>query len=193
MPNRDEQFDLDELKAGIKEEAEAITRGEGVVQAPRKVHSGESLWNSVSYLLDSAEEHGRELSRVPAMMYRNRFVRPGARLIARVVLYVTKFLRVRQEDFNLDVVQALRSVNSDGFSINEKITELSNQLAAVSEAVENLGPEVIEKTPGLRAAEQRHRSDMEKLEERVQTLDQRLTLIATELEQLKTSLKSEHE
>jgi hypothetical protein len=131
-------LDLDELKASIKEEAAAIARGEGGSQAPRKVHSGESLWNSISYLLDSAEEHGRELNRVPAMMYRHRFVRPVARCIARVVLYVTKFLRVRQEDFNLDVVQALRSINTDGFSINEKVTELSNQLAEVSETVEKL-------------------------------------------------------
>lgn len=131
-------FDLDKLKASIMEEAAAISRGEGSTQAPRKVHPGENLWNSISYLLDSAEEHGRELSRVPAMMYRNRLVRPVARLIARMVLYVSKFLRIRQEEFNLDVVQALRSINSDGCAINEKLTELSNQLAEVSATLEEV-------------------------------------------------------
>ena len=185
------EFDLDELKASIREEAEAIARGEGSVPAPRKVYSGENLWNSISYLLDSAEEHGRELTRIPAMMYRSRFVRPVARLIARMVLYVTKFLRVRQEDFNLDVVQALRSINADGYSINEKLTELSNQLAAVSEAVEDLSPNVIGKAPVVRAASERDQADIQKLEKSVQRLESQLSRVVTELEELKATLKND--
>lgn len=137
MPE-EKEFNLEELKASIKEEAEMIARGEVAVKPFRRAHSGENVWNSISYLLDSAEGHGRELNRVPAMMYRGRFVRPVARFVARMVLFATKFIRVRQEEFNLDVVQALRSVNADGLSIDEKLEELSNQLADLSKAVEEL-------------------------------------------------------
>jgi len=192
MPKENE-FDLDELKASIKQEAEAIGLGEAPRAAPFKGDSSENVWNSVSYLLDSAGEHGQEVTRVPAMMYRHRLIRPIARFVARTTLFLTKFIRVRQADFNLDIVQALRSINSDGYRINEKLTELSTQLAAVSEAVEDLSPNVVKEVPGVKGATERHQTDIETLEKKVLKLESQLRRAVDDLEKLKASLRSEHE
>jgi len=192
MP-KDDKLDIDELKASIKEEAEAVGLGEAPRAAPLEADSGERYWNSVSYLLDSAGEHGHEVTRVPAMMYRHRLVRPVARFVATTTLFLTKFIRIRQADFNLDIVQALRSINSDGYRIDEKLTDLSTQLAAVSETVENLNSNEVEKASGVRSTSERDQVDIQRLEETVRKLESQLSLAVAELEELKADFKRNRE
>src|SRR5262252_9128124 len=98
----DPDWDLDELKARIREQA-ASMRERAAASVPLAVHSS-AAWSFNWLEVKSRLKIGSGLAQLGAMPLLPRFhglKRRLALVASRVVLYLTRFLTSRQSDFNV--------------------------------------------------------------------------------------------
>jgi SAM-dependent methyltransferase len=79
--------------------------------APAQNHRGGSLnWPVILASLESAEQHAQVGRRIPPLAAWRGIMRPPARLAARIVLYLSRFLTDSQTQLNVSLLHAVRAL-----------------------------------------------------------------------------------
>ncbi len=127
---REEEFDLDAVMAKVRLDVSARRRASGPdpkrSSPPRRI----SAWVSIGDHLNVAEGQAQAVSMISPMTHRHWLVRPFARMLSRLVLFLTKFQTIPQARCNESVIQALSKVDSNGTRLSGRQSSLEYRLEA---------------------------------------------------------------
>ncbi|HUV14279.1 MAG TPA: hypothetical protein VMY18_11605, partial [Acidobacteriota bacterium] len=142
----EEEFDLDAVIAKVRLDVAARRRAAASdgrrFSPPRRKSDRKSEWVSIGEHLDVAEGQARAVSMIPSMAHRHWLLRPLARLLSRLVFFLTKFQTIPQTRCNESMIEALLRVDSNGTSLSGRFSSLEYSLEAFLVGQENLKQEL---------------------------------------------------
>jgi hypothetical protein len=135
----DPDWDLDELKAHIREQA-ASMRERAAASVPLAARSS-AAWSFNWLEVKSRLKIGSGLAQLGAMPLLPRFHGLKRRLAlaaSRVVLYLTRFLTSRQTDFNVCLLDALREMGEALHTVETRVVQQQEQIRLLEAAISQL-------------------------------------------------------
>lgn len=135
----DPDWDLDELKARIREQA-ASMRERATASVPLAARSA-AAWSFNWLEVKSRLKIGAGLAQLGAMPLLPRFHGLKRRLAlaaSRVVLLLTRFLTSRQTDFNVCLLDALREMGEALHTVETRVVQQQEQIRLLEAAVSQL-------------------------------------------------------
>jgi hypothetical protein len=141
-------FDLDELKARIREQAAGMR--ERAATATPLPPDGSSVWSFNWLEVKSRLKIAAGLAPLGALPLLPRFHGVKRRLAlaaSRVILYLTRFLTTRQSDFNACTIDAVRGIGEALHTIETRLVQQQEQIRLLEATiiqlqlrVANIGP-----------------------------------------------------
>jgi hypothetical protein len=135
----DPNWDLDELKARIREQA-ASMRERAAASVPLSARSS-AAWSFNWLEVKSRLKIGSGLAQLGAMPLLPRFhglKRQLALAVSRVVLYLTRFLTSRQTDFNVCLLDALREMGEALHTVETRVVQQQEQIRLLEATISQL-------------------------------------------------------
>jgi hypothetical protein len=132
-------WDLDELKARIREQA-ASMRERAAAAVPLAAR-GASAWTFNWLEVKSRLKIGAGLAQLGALPLLPRFhgvKRQLALAAARGILYLTRFLTSRQTDFNVCILDALREMGESLHAVETRVVQQQEQIRLLEATVSQL-------------------------------------------------------
>jgi hypothetical protein len=132
-------WDLDELKARIREQA-ASMRERAAASVPLAARSS-AAWSFNWLEVKSRLKIGAGLAHLGAVPLLPRFHGLTRRLAlagAKVVLYLTRFLTSRQTDFNVCLLDALREMGEALHTVETRVVQQQEQIRLLEATVNQL-------------------------------------------------------
>lgn len=170
------EINVDELMARIREEVARRRANEAT--APPSVLRSESLtktaiaWSQVNVSMQAVEYHASRVGEVlPELARFGRVKRKIGQQVARIVLYLSRFITDQQKQFNWATLKALQAMSNSlrslegGFGEQERQKdERAEILNALQETVERVEQEHRAGLERLEVVEQAHRAGLERIE-----------------------------
>ncbi len=135
----DSDWNLDELKARIREQA-ASMRERAAASVPLAARSS-AAWSFNWLEVKSRLKIGSGLAQLGVMPLLPRFHGLKRRLalaMSRVVLYLTRFLTSRQTDFNVCLLDALREMGEALHTVETRVVQQQEQIRLLEATVSQL-------------------------------------------------------
>jgi hypothetical protein len=132
-------FDLDELKARIREQAAGMR--ERAAAATPLPPDGSSIWSFNWLEVKSRLKIAAGLAQLGVLPLLPRFhgvKRRVALAASRVILYLTRFLTTRQSDFNSCTIDALRGMGEALHAIETRVVEQQEQIRHLEATISQL-------------------------------------------------------
>lgn len=135
----DSDWDLDDLKARIREQA-AQMRERAAASVPLTAR-GSSVWSFNWLEVKSRLKFAEGLSRLGSMPLLPRFrgmKRQLALAASRLVLVLTRFITSRQTDFNLNLLETLREMGESLHAIETRVIQQQEQIHLLETALSQM-------------------------------------------------------
>ncbi len=132
-------WDLDELKAQIREQA-ASMRERAAASIPLAAR-GSSAWSFNWLEVKARLKIGAGLAQLGAVPLLPRFHGLQRRLAlaaSRLILYLTRFLTSRQTDFNVCLLDALREMGEALHSVETRVVQQQEQIRLLEATISQL-------------------------------------------------------
>lgn len=132
-------FDLDQLKARIREQAAAMR--ERAASATPLPPDGSSVWSFNWLEVKSRLKIASGLAQLGVVPMLPRFHGVKRRLAlaaSRVVLYLTRFLTTRQSDFNVCALDALRGMGEALHAVETLVVQQQKQIRLLEATIHQL-------------------------------------------------------
>ena len=133
------EFNLDELKARIREQA-ASMRERTATSIPLTTR-GSSVWSFNWLEVKTRLKIGAGLAQLGAVPLLPRFhgiQRQLALAASRVILFLTRFLTSRQTDFNVCMLDALREVGEALHAVESRVVQQQEQIRLLEATISQL-------------------------------------------------------